>query len=99
MEKFYGLKSVVKSLWRREALDFEEYMLCISKDQRRSTVQTKVKKQLGNSLGVQWLGLHASTAGGAGLIPGWGTKILHAMRHSRKKRKKKKKTISEHVRE
>ena len=26
--------------------------------------------QLGTSLGVQWLGLCASTAGGTGLIPG-----------------------------
>ena len=26
----------------------------------------------------QWLGLHASTAEGTGLIPGWGTKIWHA---------------------
>ena len=30
----------------------------------------------GNSLALQWLGLHASTAGGTGSIPGWGTKIL-----------------------
>ena len=29
----------------------------------------------GNSLEVQWLGLRASTAGGTGLVPGWGTKI------------------------
>ena len=29
----------------------------------------------GTSLVVQWLRLHASTAGGAGLISGWGTKI------------------------
>ena len=33
---------------------------------------------LGTSLAVQWLGLHASTAGGKGLIPGRGTKIPHA---------------------
>ena len=32
----------------------------------------------GISLTVQWLGLCASTAGGRGLIPGQGTKILHA---------------------
>ena len=30
------------------------------------------------SLAVQWLRLHASTAGGTGLIPGWGTMIPHA---------------------
>ena len=27
---------------------------------------------------VQWLGLHASTAWGIGLVTGWGTKIPHA---------------------
>ena len=30
------------------------------------------------SLMVQWLRLSASTAGGMGSIPGWGTKILQA---------------------
>ena len=34
----------------------------------------------GTSLAVQQLGLHASTAGGTGLIPGQGTKIAHAPR-------------------
>ena len=29
----------------------------------------------GNSLAVQWLGLHASTSRGMGLIPDQGTKI------------------------
>ena len=33
---------------------------------------------LRNSLVVQWLGLHASTAGGTGSVPGQGTKIPHA---------------------
>ena len=28
---------------------------------------------LGNSLAVQWLGLHAYTAGSLGSVPGWGT--------------------------
>ena len=32
----------------------------------------------GNSLVAQWLGLHASTAVGTGLIPDWRTKILKA---------------------
>ena len=32
----------------------------------------------GTSLVIQWLRHCASTAGGTGLIPGWGTKILHA---------------------
>ena len=30
-----------------------------------------------DSLVIQWLGIHTSTAGGRGLTPGWGTKILH----------------------
>ena len=44
----------------------------------------------GTSLAVQWLRLHASTAGGTGSIPGCGTKIPHAMWHGQKKKKKKK---------
>ena len=36
-------------------------------------------RKIGTSLAVQWLGLCASTAGGMGSIPGWGTKIPHAM--------------------
>ena len=40
---------------------------------------------LGTSLAVQGLRLCASTAGGAGLIPGQGTKILYALWHSKKK--------------
>ena len=33
------------------------------------------KRNLGTPLAVQWLGLCSSTAGGMGMIPGWGTKI------------------------
>ena len=40
-----------------------------------------IKIDLGIFLVVQWLRLCASTAGGVGLIPSWGTKILHVMRH------------------
>ena len=39
---------------------------------------------------VHGLGLHASTTEGIGLIPGLGTKILHASRRSQKKKKEKK---------
>ena len=35
----------------------------------------------------QWLGLHASTAEGTGLIPGWGTKIWHAGGAAKKQKK------------
>ena len=34
--------------------------------------------KIGTSLVVQWLRLHASTAGGMDLIPGWRVKIPHA---------------------
>ena len=34
----------------------------------------------GNSLVVHWLQLHAFTAEGPGSIPGWGAKILYALR-------------------
>ena len=37
------------------------------------------REERGNSPAVQWLGLLASTAGGVGSIPGWGTKIWHAV--------------------
>ena len=44
-------------------------------------------KHLGTFLAVQRLRLHTFTAGGMGLIPGWGTKIPHATRCSKKKKK------------
>ena len=40
----------------------------------------------GTSLAVRWMRLHASNAGGAGSIPGRGTKIPHAVRLSQKKK-------------
>ena len=45
---------------------------------------------VGTSLVVQWLGLRASTAGGAVMIPGQGTKIPHAASHNQKKKNKNK---------
>ena len=41
---------------------------------------------MGTSLAVQWLGLHASTAGGVGSIPGWGLGS-HMLRGEAKKKK------------
>ena len=40
----------------------------------------------GTSLVVQWLRLHAFSAGADGLILGLGTEILHATQHSQKKK-------------
>ena len=45
-----------------------------------------LNKNQGNSLVVQWLGLHNLTAKGLGLIPGWRTKVLKATWHGQKKR-------------
>ena len=39
---------------------------------------------------VQWLRLHASSAGGVHSIPGQGTEIPHAAQRSQKKKKRKK---------
>ena len=44
---------------------------------------------MGNSVAVQWLGLHAFTAEGAGSIPSQGTKIPQAAEHGQKKQKEK----------
>ena len=41
---------------------------------------------LGNSLVVQWLGLHAFIAEGPGSIPGQGTKIPQAVSRGQKKK-------------
>ena len=41
---------------------------------------------LGNSLAVQWLGLHTITAKGPHSIPGWGTKIPLAAPRSQKQK-------------
>ena len=45
------------------------------------------QKTGGNSLEVQWLGLHVFIAEGTGSIPGRGTKILHAMLWGQKRKK------------
>ena len=51
--------------------------------------ETKSKRpSTGNSLAVQWLGLHAFTAEGEGSIPGWGTRVPKAA-WCRKKKKPK----------
>ena len=42
----------------------------------------------GTSLVVQWLRLYSSNAGGPGLIPGWGIKILYTVHHGQKNKNK-----------
>ena len=47
-----------------------------------------LKRQWGTSLAVQWLRLHTPNAGGAGSIPGRGTKMPHAALRGQKKKQK-----------
>ena len=51
--------------------------------------RTYLDNSLGTSLAVQWLRLQAPNARDTGLIPGWGTKILHATWFGQKKKKKR----------
>ena len=44
--------------------------------------------KMGNSLVVQWLGLHASIAGGPGSIPCQGTNIPQAVQNGQRKKKR-----------
>ena len=47
-------------------------------EKKHTRLEYLIKEDIRNSLAVQWLRLHASTAGGTDLIPGQGTKIPHA---------------------
>ena len=67
----------------------------LSRLNKKKKVRTQITKirnkrgEIGSSLAVQWLRLHASTAGGVGSIPGQGTKILHAASLDQRVRKRK----------
>ena len=50
----------------------------------RTTQIIIINKKIGTSLVARWLTLHAPNAGGMGLMPGQGTKILHALSHGQK---------------
>ena len=50
-----------------------------------TTLSLSQQLPFGTSLVVQWLRLHASTAGGTGSIPGLGTKTLHTAWYDKKK--------------
>ena len=45
----------------------------------RKKKKTYIKNEYRTSRVVQWLRLWAFNAGGKGLIPGWGTKVPHAV--------------------
>ena len=67
--------------WPCPGLQKEEYI----KDQNHLG-HFKIRG-FGTSLAFQWLRLCASDAERAGLIPGQGTKIPHAVQHRQKKKK------------
>ena len=48
-------------------------------------LKKKKKREIGNSLAFQWLGLQASTAKGLGLVSGQGPKIPRGMAKKKKK--------------
>ena len=57
------------------------------KEQKLREEKISVLRKALDSLEIQWLGLRTSTTKGTSSIPGWGTKILHATRYSRKETK------------
>ena len=63
-----------------------------SRGKNRPNIQreAEIRETGGTSLVVQWLRFCALNAGDTGLIPGWGTKILHASQHGPPKIKNKK---------
>ena len=73
--------------------------VCISKHSLKSRVKNYINT--GNSLAVQWWGLHCCTAGDTGSITGQITKTPQAMQHGQKQTKKpkiqKKKTLPKHI--
>ena len=89
---YRGRDSFVRrpSKWKKEGEGFRE--------ENRGSPQGE-SKEGGDSLVVQWLGLHALNAEGLGSIPGQGTKIPQALQRSQKNKnlKKKKKESKEGV--
>ena len=77
------------SLWSPYLVPLAPYFLFITCSQPWLYFRTPGE---GTSLAGQWLRIHASTAGGVSLIPGRGTKILHAFWcHQKSKERKRKK--------
>ena len=77
------LPYITGSLQKLNELMQTQWFLDVSKCTIRvsNNKNTRNKGDNGNSLAVQWLRLRTSTAGGVGSFPGWGTRILHTMRH------------------
>lgn len=65
----------------------ERDQICIYSEKRVKGGWDEIGYYCENSLGVQWLELHAFTDERMGLTPGWETKIPQAARYSKNKRK------------
>ena len=66
--------------------DLVEGRKIFSFGRRLALVESNINNNSGNSPAVQWLRLHASTAGSLGSIPSWGTKVSHAAWHGQKEK-------------
>ena len=65
-----------------------------TKDKEKFVKGARSKDHIaGTSLVAQWLRLHTANAGGGGLIPDQGSKILHATQHSQKIKKQDESTL------
>ena len=65
---------------------------------RKDDLILRIKEKVcGNSLAVQWLGLHAFTAKGLGSVPGRGTRIPQAVRCGQKQKKSGRPHILENI--
>ena len=63
-------------------------VICIlpTRFENHNNLHYKIFEKDGTSLAGQCLGLLAFTAKDLGSVPGWGTKILHAVQCSKKKK-------------
>ena len=69
--------------WLDIRIDWRSIKSLIDSLHKEHFLNQKNKCQ-GNSMTIQWLGLHIATAGSPGLIPDEGTKILKTVRWSKK---------------
>ena len=76
--------------WLQEVVKAATPLLQV-RDSRNWIRRFLKKTHLGTFLAVQWWRHCVSTAGDMGSIPGWGTKILHAVWSGQKKKTRKKK--------
>ena len=78
-----GTAVLLQFLIMLNKLLYHTAILPLSINPREGKTYTCIKICTQTSLAVQWLKLHASTAGSTGSIPGEGTKIPHC--HTQKK--------------